>query len=489
MRLIDGQSRQHVLESASTAKAWKYALAALLNPCLLLPAAAIPGTEIWDPPAITVFPDHDAVIEGKQSVALAIESGRMLFATKFGPLDGAGRPGATGDSKPTPRARLATETMNRIAGPDANSCQGCHNDPAPGGSGDFAANVFVGAHFSDPPTLNAAPDTTNERNTVSIFGAGLIEMLAREMTSDLKRIRQHAQAEAKRSGKPNTAALLSKGVSFGRLTARPDGTLDVSQVEGIDDDLVVKPFGAKGVAVSLREFTVFALNQHHGIQAVERFGWERTGRRDFDGDGIEVEMTRGQVSALVAFQASLPAPRPRVAHSDAEQQRLAQGEKLFSSVGCSTCHIPALPLGHMVLREPGPYNRPGTLADPGGKSGFDIPLPRNQDAIRDNDGVWVRAFTDLKRHRICDEQRPHLCNEHKRQDNVPTNQFMTAKLWDLATSAPYCHRGDCLTVSEAILNHGGEANESRRRFESLPDTDKRQLIAFLLTLGAQKYEK
>ena len=52
---------------------------------------------------------------------------------------------------------------------------------------------------------------------------------------------------------------------------------DTHEIVGVNSDLVIKPFGVKGVAVSLREFTSFALNQHHGIQANERFGWARTG--------------------------------------------------------------------------------------------------------------------------------------------------------------------------------------------------------------------
>lgn len=451
---------------------------------LLVPLVAVSGEAIWDPPAVRVFPDHDAVTRGEQTFASLIEAGRTLFAAKFGPLDGAGRPGATGDSKPTPRAKSAAVTLNRIAGPDANSCLGCHNEPASGGSGDFAANVFVGAHFSDPPILSAAPEATNERNTTGIFGAGLIEMVAREMTRDLHRMRRQALEEAARTGRPSHVTLQTKGVNFGGLVARADGTLDVSRVAGVDADLVVKPFGAKGVAVSLREFTVFALNQHHGIQAIERFGWERTGRRDFDGDGVEVEMTTGQVSALVTFQASLAPPRVRAVRDAVEQQRMERGVSLFSSVGCASCHIPALPLERAIFSEPGPYNRPGALASREIGTTFDVPLSVAASDAMGERGAWVRAFTDLKRHRICDEQRPHLCNERRRQDNVPTDQFMTAKLWDLAKSAPYCHRGDCLTVSEAIMSHGGEAAASRSRFETLTDGDKRVLVAYLLTLGS-----
>jgi CxxC motif-containing protein (DUF1111 family) len=61
--------------------------------------------------------------------------------------------------------------------------------------------------------------------------------------------------------------------------------------------------------------------------------------------------------------------------------------------------------------------------------------------------------------------------------------FLTAKLWDVATSAPYGHRGDLRTLSQAILSHGGEARPQREAFLRLPDEDKRALIAFLRTLG------
>ncbi len=63
---------------------------------------------------------------------------------------------------------------------------------------------------------------------------------------------------------------------------------------------------------------------------------------------------------------------------------------------------------------------------------------------------------------------------------------MTMKLWDLATSAPYGHRGDCGTLSEVILAHGGEARAARQKFQSLSDAKKRSMIEFLLSLGAEQ---
>jgi hypothetical protein len=87
---------------------------------------------------------------------------------------------------------------------------------------------------------------------------------------------------------------------------------------------------------------------------------------------------------------------------------------------------------------------------------------------------------------MCDNEVRHFCNERLRQDNVPQELFMTLRLWDLATSAPYCHRGDCSTVTEAILAHGGEARAARDRFIDLPASSRRSLIDFLLSLGARQ---
>jgi cytochrome c peroxidase len=252
---------------------------------------------------------------------------------------------------------------------------------------------------------------------------------------------------------------------------------------------VVKPFGAKGVAISLREFTIAALNQHHGIQAVERFGWERTGRRDFDEDGVIDEFSAGQVSALTLFQALLP-PLER---APATTPDLRRGRRLFEQVACAECHRPYLSLRVRTFTEPGSYNRPGAAVpeDLGGVMEMPLPTGTRESGIqRLPDGtlrVW--AYTDLRRHRICDAEDPFFCNEKLRQDNVATDQFMTSKLWDLAQSSPYGHRGDCDTVSEVILHHAGEARPSRQRFAALADDEKKSLIAFLLSLGSRPRER
>ena len=452
----------------------------------LLVQVIVVAQQNWDPPAITVFPDHDKAARSSGDLAKMVKAGRILFEARFNVLDGAGRPTATGDSKPTFRLEEGDVGFIRTSGPDANSCAGCHNQPAIGGSGDFVANVFVGAQFKDPPTSSITTDITSERNTIGMVGSGAIDMLAREMTTELLAQRNEGLARAKRNRSEYDIALTAKGVAFGVIRVRPDGTYDTSRLEGVDPDLVVKPFGAKGIAISLREFTINALNQHHGIQAVERFGWEQTGQRDFDGDGVNIEFTVGQTSALVLFQALLPAPGRSPQYVTKYGSYIRRGETLFSQIGCAQCHVPYLKLRSSVFTEPNPYNRPGNINPSDVKAQIKIPIPtrKNRGVTKDPDGnLWVWAYTDLKRHIICDEADPFFCNERLRQDNVPTDQFLTPKLWDLSTSAPYGHRGDCTTVSEVILHHSGEALIAKNNFLKISESDKRSLVWFLLSLG------
>jgi len=437
-------------------------------------------TSNWDPTNVIDTPKHEEVTNSVDLLASFITFGEELFNKKFTQHDGAGRPGATGDSKPTARRISNNRDFLRTSGPDALSCVACHNHPKAGGSGDFVANVFVGAHLSDPPSDSIDFEATSERNTISIFGSSLIELLAREISHELRAQRNKALDQAMDRGVDVETKLSSKGIQFGSIVAKPDGTLDLTSLEGIDNDLVIRPFGVKGIAASLREFTIGALNQHHGIQAVERFGWERTGRHDFDLDGIEDEFSIGQLSAIVLFQAKLPPPAQTFSHDQAGIENEQKGELLFKEVGCTECHIPLLPLDSKTFSEPNQYNRPGAITPLDIGKTIDINLHTGVD-----DEMIVRAYTDFKRHVICDEVTPHFCNETLKQDNVDTNVFLTAKLWDLNSSSPYGHRGDLTTVSAAILAHGGEANESRESFLRLSDEKKKSLIAFMLTLGRE----
>jgi hypothetical protein len=71
-------------------------------------------------------------------------------------------------------------------------------------------------------------------------------MLADEITTDLRAIRQQAidEAQRNRSNQPVTKALISKGISYGAITARRHGNevkVDTSAVTGVDTDLRIRP--------------------------------------------------------------------------------------------------------------------------------------------------------------------------------------------------------------------------------------------------------
>lgn len=446
-------------------------------------------------PAIRRHLDQGQIERGAIPMWQVLRHGKELFEASFNRLDGQGRPASTGTGEP--RLAMAPAFL-RTSGPDANSCMGCHNQPRTGGGGEFVANVFVLAQAKDPVTFSVASSVANERNSLGMFGSGAIELLAREMSAELIAIREEATREAQRTGQPATRALVAKRVHFGHVTVLPDGRVDPREIEGVDWDLIVKPFHQKGAVVSLREFSVTAMNHHHGMQATERFG----ANRDADRDGISNELTEGDITAISLFQASLGVPG-RLLPRDIEQRKSAlRGQELFASIGCAQCHIPALWLSQTQFTEPNPYNPTGTLRPENVQRSVSMDLqkeggkPRLEPAREG--GSWVRAFTDLKRHQLNDEELDHFQNERIAQGTksgfapasaftVPveprsTSEFLTRKLWDAGNSMPYGHRGDLTTLSEAIHFHGGEARKSRDAFFALAPASRTAIVDFLKTL-------
>jgi hypothetical protein len=86
------------------------------------------------------------------------------------------------------------------------------------------------------------------------------------------------------------------------------------------------------------------------------------------------------------------------------------------------------------------------------------------------------------RHNLCDAEVRHYCNELVVQAGIPTELFLTRKLWDAGNSGPYGHRGDLTTLTGAIAAHGGEARESRLAFDALPQGKRDEVIEFLKSL-------
>lgn len=475
--------------------------------------AALDSSQIGREVAIPIHLQNGE--EYSLSIRELIDFGKKLFTACWTSQEGAGRPLAKGTGNPLsdPLSPLVfPRNFNRISGPDTNSCAGCHNLPEIGGGGDIVGNVFVlgqrfdFATFNITDTLNTKGEMDerglpvtlqtigNSRKTIGMFGSGFIEMLARQITADLQ--------AATAATAPGTArALTSKGISFGQIICRADGTWETSRIEGIPapslvtsgrtpPTLIIRPFHQAGNVISLRQFTNNAFAQHHGIQSEERVG----AGVDADGDGFVNELTRADVTAVTLFQATLPVPIQVIPNDADIANAISNGRRVFLNIGCAHCHIPQLPLQRRgwVYTEPNPYNPPGNL-QPGDAPALaidltseELPGPRLKPT---GDVVWVPAFTDFKLHDIT--SGPDDPNREPLDMNQPAGsqafflgngRFITRRLWGIANQHPFGHHGMYTTMREAVLAHHGEAEDAYSAFQNLSKYDQDCVIEFLKSL-------
>ena len=180
----------------------------------------------------------------KRDPARSIRHGRQLFRRKFTAAPGQGprvNADSTGDIQTTPGLGAGL----------ADACAACHGRPR--GSAGFGGDVATRPDSRDAPHL---------------FGFGLVEQLADEMTQDLRAIRAQVILEASGAfADAVTQDLVTKGVHFGTITAFADGSLDKTAIEGVDENLRVKPFFHQGETVSIREFLIGAFKAEMGLEA------------------------------------------------------------------------------------------------------------------------------------------------------------------------------------------------------------------------------
>jgi hypothetical protein len=427
--------------------------------------------------------DQATVIQ--MSVRQASAEGMRIFTTPFNKLDGYGDGPIDPVDTISPGGRPTLQgngTLLRINGMDAQACFECHtlvsNATIPatlgiGGAGGTNANAIFQPSDIDPADLDdfdgAAAFNGRFINPPFVFGVGGVELVGLEMTADLQALKQNA---IDRPGVP--VSLLTKGVHFGTVVADGFGNIDTSGVEGVSDDLVIRPFGRKGESATTRDFDTAAMMFHLGMQPTEVVG-EGV---DADGDGVINEIIVGELSALGVFLATLAPPH---------QARLTglaiQGEALFSRLGCAVCHIPFLDTHTKNL----PLRFPQIPTDPSSNIYKLIDLSRKPVGFKTNTvgGVRVPMFADLKRH----DMGAALAETFALADETTNREYTTAKLWGVVDSGPWLHDGRALTISDAILLHGGEALMSRDAFAVLTDGEKISLLAFLRTLQTPKQDK
>jgi hypothetical protein len=359
----------------------------------------------------------------------------------------------------------------RRGGPDATSCTACHWRGGLAGAGDAADVAFLRGDGIHQASAVA-------RNPPSLAGAGLRERVAAELSAELRAQRDEAVAFAAAQGYAVQVPLAAKGIGFGRITAHPDGELDLAQLEGVDADLVVKPFGWKGTIATLRDAAEDALLVHHGLQSEHLVGEGDAARvgvgggSDPDGDGVSEEIGEGQVTALTLFVALQELPQEELPNDPYLASLWARGRLDFEALGCAACHVPELSLDDARWVLPHRYGGPALVVDLA-REGAE---PRLRPAA-DDGALRVRLYSDLRRHRMgaaLAEDRP--------EQGAADDEFLTPPLWGVARSRPYLHDGRAPTLEDAILLHGGEAQASADAYAALDEHDRAPLRVFLTSL-------
>jgi len=405
--------------------------------------------------------------QGALSVEQVFAIGDGTFEHEFRPADGYGD-GPSG-------TRIQRVHDGAYGGRDAYSCAGCHSVGGVNGAGSAASNSF---YFGDGRQTTAAV----VRNPPAVLGLGLVQAIAAEMTAQLRRLRDSAVVMARSSGQPQRTELMVNGVRFGALVAKPDGTVDTRGLRGVDEDLVIKPFGWKGHTARLRRFGERAARVHFGVQshvlALEHrddpdpglFGWSHKWY-DPDGDGRSRELEEGTLTALAVYLALLEAPIILPPTDSKLRERWARGSQMFDKIGCSDCHKRSLRLSSAIWIE-----HPDTTD----AAGMRIHLLKDGEPPRATLEA-VALFSDLKRHDMGDE----LADPFDDPTGVGASIFLTRPLWGLAETAPYLHDGRAATLHEAIVAHGGEAATQQAEYVGSSREEQANLQLFLLSLTRQ----
>ncbi len=209
-------------------------------------------------------------------------------------------------------------------------------------------------------------------------------------------------------------------------------------------------FGKKALSVNLLQQVVTAYHEDMGITSdliPDEIFNPQVGA--FTGDRApEPEVPASVVNAVVFYIKTLKAP-PRRNTADAD---VVAGQTLFDNGPCASCHLPQLTTGASTLR-----------------------------AL---DRVTFAPYTDLLLH----DMGPELDDGYT-EGRATTREWRTAPLWGIGLAAQFqggqmhlLHDGRAQSIGEAVSFHGGEGAASRTWFTGLSAEQRRQVIAYLMSL-------
>ena len=342
-------------------------------------------------------------------------------------------------------SRVFTDAQGLGPSFNSNACASCHEEPSVGGTGDDLdedVETHVG-RLSGTTCDDLAP-----------FGGGVIQ----HHTTQLLQTAYPGYITEPMPTEPGTVVAHRSTPAlfgFGLLEAIPASTIqalaDPNDANGdgvrgrpsVADGKLLR-FGRKATDETLLGFNAGAFQNEMGITSSVALAEQLLVGVDFPFSSAiapikGAELSDEDLALATDFVRFLrpPPQAPRTAEAN-------DGQELFASVGCATCHVPSLQTG----RSP----------------------------IKALDRVTVAAFTDLLLHdmgaRLAD-----IC----RGKTLPS-EFRTEPLMGLRFRKHFLHDARAETLDDAVLLHGGEAMRARDRFAGLKANQRAALIAYLNTL-------
>lgn len=169
-------------------------------------------------------------------------------------------------------------------------------------------------------------------------------------------------------------------------------------------------------------------------------------------DNGEPELSDRLFNEIVFYQAVLAPPARR----NVNDAQVLKGQKLFEQAQCAVCHRPSYTTGK-------------------------VPFPALSSKALEGQEIW--PYTDLLLHDMGEGLA-----DHRPDFKANGRQWKTPPLWgiglipDVNNHMRLLHDGRANGVEEAILWHGGEAEESKNRFMNFSAQDREALIRFVESL-------
>ncbi|MEP7142291.1 MAG: di-heme oxidoredictase family protein [Ferruginibacter sp.] len=207
-------------------------------------------------------------------------------------------------------------------------------------------------------------------------------------------------------------------------------------------------FGLKANTPNLLVQVASAYNQDMGITNYVFSKESSWGQPQSDNLNDDPELPDSTINNVVFYIKTLAVPARR----NVTDPDIIKGKQLFTQINCSGCHKPLVQTGINVT-------------------------------LRSVSNQRIQPFTDLLLHDMGDglaDNRPDFLATGK--------EWRTTPLWGIGLFAKtngtpfYLHDGRARTIEEAILWHGGEAENIKQRFMQLSKTDRTSLLKFIQSL-------